>query len=72
MTKAEAERKWREELLRIGVEEAGCMYDRGNFYWFFEMKDGNTRFWKSPSYETLVMLGVDPAYAKENSLQESI
>lgn len=69
MTKAEAERKWREELLHIGVEEAGCMYYRGNFYWVFDMKDGNTRYWTSPSYETLVMLGIEPKYAKENSYE---
>lgn len=69
MTKAEEERKWREELLAIGVEGGGCMYDRGNFYWFFEMKKGNTRYWTNPSYETLVMLGIEPEYAKENSYE---
>lgn len=67
MTKAEAERKWREELLRTGVESSYCMYDRGRFYWCFFMKDGTQRHWTDPTYETLVMLGVDPDYARENS-----
>ena len=72
MKKAEAERKWREKLLAVGVECAGCMYDHGNFYWFFKMKDGEMRYWTNPIYETLVMLGIDPEYARENSLQESM
>ncbi len=69
MTKTEAERKWREELLSVGVKEAGCMYHYGSFYWYFELNDGTMRYWTCPSYETLVMLGVDPAYAKENSYE---
>ena len=67
MKKSEAEKKWRKELLCIGLESSACMYDNGNFYWCFFMKDGTQRYWVNPSFETLVMLGVDPSFAKENS-----
>ena len=66
MNKAEREKRWRDDLIPVGVQKYAVMYDHGNFYWCFFMKNGTQRYWTNPSFETLILLGVDEEYARRN------
>ena len=50
--KAEQERAFVDMLLEIGIKNYGASDDNGNTYWFFNLEDGQQRYWTNLSEES--------------------
>ena len=57
-SKAKFEDEFIEQIQAAGIEWCSKMYERGLWYWFFMLKDGQQRFWKDLSEENQKTLGV--------------
>ena len=58
MRKAEAEEKWVEQVLEVGVENYAKMYENRKMNWCFFLKNGAQRFWSDISEANQRKLGV--------------
>ena len=48
--KADAEKEFVEHILSVGgVKTYGITDDRGNLYWFFDLENGERRYWTNLS-----------------------
>lgn len=57
-SKAECEKEFVQHILSIGLESHGKTYDKGRYYWFFDLKNGERRYWTNLSEENQKLLGV--------------
>jgi hypothetical protein len=56
--KAECEKEFVQYILSVGgVKCGGKMYERGNYYWFFDLANGERRYWTNLSEENQKLLG---------------
>ena len=56
--KAVCEKEFTEYILPIGIKGYGKTYENGNWYWFFNLKNGAIRYWTNLSEENQKTLGV--------------
>lgn len=60
MKKAEAEKLFVEELIEAGgVKSYYCTYERGNWYYCFDLNNGTRRYWTNMSDDNLNKLGIE-------------
>lgn len=45
-------------LKEIGIKSWGKTYERGNWYWFFDLANGERRYWTNLSKESSNELGI--------------
>ena len=56
--KAQCEKEFTEYIVSIGIKTYGKTDDKGNCYWFFNLKNGMRRYWTNLSEENQKTLGV--------------
>lgn len=56
--KAECEKEFVEHIASVGgVKSHGKTYENGNWYWFFDLENGERRYWTNLSEENQKILG---------------
>ena len=59
---ATQEKAFVKEVKGVGIKNYGCMYGEGrarkNLYWFFELSNGQHRYWTNLSDESMKILEV--------------
>lgn len=57
--KAECEKEFTTYILSVGgIESYGNTYEKGKWYWFFNLKNGERRYWTNLSEESQKLLGI--------------
>jgi hypothetical protein len=59
MKKADAEKIFVGQIKQVGIKAYGKTYERGNWYWFFDLLDGARRYWTNLSDDNARELGID-------------
>ena len=58
--KAECEKEFTEHILSVGgIKSYGKSYEKGNWYWFFNLKNGERRYWTNLADENQKALGIE-------------
>lgn len=56
MKKEELERRFVNNIKQIGIVSHGTMYNKGHWYWSFELKNGERKYWTDLSEESKKIL----------------
>lgn len=57
--KADAEKQFIQQVLNAGgIKSYYEMYERGNYYYCFDLKDGSRRYWTNLSEDGAKKLGI--------------
>lgn len=59
MKKEDAEKIFVQQVKRVGIKDYGQTYERGNWYWFFNLLDGTQRYWTNLSDISAEELGLE-------------
>jgi len=72
-TKVECENEFVKYILSVGgVKVYGCTYEKRNWYWFFDLTNGERRYWKNLSDESQKTLGIYNAESKDDFIRTDI
>lgn len=58
MKKAQQEEIFVTHIKEIGIKSYSKMYDHGNWYWAFTLKNGERRYWTNLSPRGMAELGI--------------
>lgn len=57
--KIDREREFYTYLKAVGIACYGRTYERGNWYYFFDLKNGERRYWTNPGEEMKEALKIE-------------